>query len=212
MRPFLLSLLVVLSLPLLACERVLLDERFYDKRLLNWTVVDDPDTVEGPSKWVVESDDWLHQRSNIWGRRGDFLGRWYGSFILAGDPRWDDYKVTLKAKASDDDGFGIILRCQDTEHFYRLMWIKDGFNGGPLTRLDKRDGPDYTELWSAPKSYKLNAEMAIEAEVIGDRIRATVDGERLFEATDGSYRRGKIGLFCYAQNGQAFGDVKVVSR
>jgi hypothetical protein len=33
----------------------------------------------------------------------------------------------------------------------------------------------------------------------------------LLEVTDGSYRRGKIGLFCYAQKGQAFDDVRVVS-
>jgi len=63
-----------------ACtNEVLLDERFHDTRLINWTIVDDPDTIEGPSDWRVEADGWLHQRSNIWGRRGDFIGRWFGT-------------------------------------------------------------------------------------------------------------------------------------
>jgi hypothetical protein len=30
--------------------------------------------------------------------------------------------------------------------------------------------------------------------------------------SDASYSRGEIGLFCYAQKGQAFDDVKVVGR
>src|SRR5512143_1650174 len=73
-------------LSLLGCANgVLLDERFHDTRMINWTVVDDPDTLEGPSEWRVEEDGWLHQRSNIWGRRGDFIGRWYGSYLVAGD-------------------------------------------------------------------------------------------------------------------------------
>ncbi len=88
----------------------MLDERFYDTRLAGWTVMDDPETIEGPSKWQVESDGWLHQHSNIWGRRGDFLGRYYGTMIVAGDEDWDDYVMTLKARATDDDGFGVVFR------------------------------------------------------------------------------------------------------
>ncbi|MGH9765053.1 MAG: hypothetical protein ACREAC_29810, partial [Blastocatellia bacterium] len=63
-----------------SCNHVVLDERFYNEHLDGWTVLDDPQTVEGPSLWRVEKDGWLHQRSNIWGKRGDFLGRWYGTY------------------------------------------------------------------------------------------------------------------------------------
>src|SRR6185503_13968146 len=83
-------------------DRVMLDERFHDTRLTNWTVVDDPDTLEGASEWRVEQDGWLHQRSNIWGRRGDFLGRWFGTFLVAGDARWADYTLAVRAKPVDD--------------------------------------------------------------------------------------------------------------
>jgi hypothetical protein len=48
--------------------------------------------------------------------------------------------------------------------------------------------------------------------VDGEVIRASADGMPLFEVKDGSYRSGKIGLFCYAQNGQSFDDVKIVSQ
>src|SRR5215208_2798349 len=101
-----------------SCNRPLLDERFYDKRLTNWTVIDDPDTVEIPSDLRVDDDGWLHPRSNIWGRRGDFLGRWYGTLLVAGETNWQDYRFSLMAKPQDDDGFGVVFRFQDAEHFY----------------------------------------------------------------------------------------------
>jgi len=207
------SVVCVAMLPLWGCaNRVLLDERFHDARLINWTVVDDPDTIEGPSDWRVEPDGWLHQRSNIWGRRGDFIGRWFGTYLVAGDDGWEDYTLSVKAKPIDDDGFGVVFRYQDPEHFYRLLFLQDGLSGGPVTRLDRREGADYTELWSIEKGYRQGTEAMIEVTVDGNLIRASMDGRQLFEVKDASYRRGKIGLFCYAQNGQAFDDVRVVKK
>ena len=193
-------------------NEVLLDERFHDTRLMNWTIVDDPDTIEGPSDWRVEADGWLHQRSNIWGRRGDFIGRWFGTLLIAGDENWKNYALSLKAKPEDDDGFGVVFRYQDSEHFYRLLFLQDGMSGGPITRLDRRNGADYTEIWSNAKGYRTGSEMQIEVEVDGASIKASMNGTFLCEVTDKSYSRGKIGLFCYAQNGQAFDDVRVVAR
>lgn len=201
------------TLALLGCSNgVLLDERFHDPRLNKWTVVDDPDTLEGPSNWFAGPDGWLHQSSNIWGRRGDFIGRWYGTYLVAGDAGWKDYTLSLKAKPVDDDGFGVVFRYQDPEHFYRLLLLQDGLSGGPITRLDRREGADYTELWFDLKGYRPGAEMTIEVRVEGEVIRASVDGRHLFELKDSTYRSGKIGLFCYAQKGQAFDDVRVVSE
>jgi hypothetical protein len=191
------------------CQRVVLDERFHDNRLTGWTVIDEPDTLEGPSVWRVERDGWLHQRSNIWGRRGDFLGRWYGTLLVAGDQQWADYSMTLKARPEDNDGFGVVFRFQDADHFYRLLFVQDGMNGGPITRLDKRDGPDYTEIWSTRRGYKVGSTVDIEVAAVGDLLKGSIDARPLFEAKDGSYRRGKVGLFCFAQDGQAFDDVKV---
>lgn len=207
------SFVYVAVLALCGCSNtVLLDERFHDARLLNWSVVDDPDTIEGPSDWRAGPDGWLHQSSNIWGRRGDFLGRWFGTYLVAGDASWKDYTLSLKAKPTDDDGFGVVFRYQDAEHFYRLLFLEDGLSGGPITRLDRREGADYTELWSVARGYSSGAEIMLEVKVDADVIKATVDGRALFEVKDGSYRRGKIGLFCYAQKGQAFGDVRVVEE
>lgn len=208
-RLYLIIFVAAAALALSACSSVLLDERFHDKQLGNWKVIDDPETVEAPSDWRVEQDGWLHQRSNIWGRRGDFINRWYGSYLVAGDEDWSDYTLSAKAKPGDDDGFGLVVRFRDPEHFYRLIFLQDGMSGGPITRLDKRDGADYTELWSAQKGYRIGAEMLIVVTVIGDTIRAEVDSQPLFEIKDGSYKRGKVGLFCYAQSNQAFDDVVV---
>ena len=191
---------------------LLLDERFFDTRLINWSVVDDPDTLEGPSEWQVESDGWLHQRSNIWGLRGDFIGRWYGTYLIAGDVSWTDYTMTVRARPTDDDGFGIVFRYQDSEHFYRLLFLQDGLSGGPLTRLDKREGPDYTELWSIQKGYRPGSVVTITVSVEGEVIKAWLDSRQLLELRDEAFRRGKVGLFCYAQNDQAFDDVRVTEN
>jgi hypothetical protein len=205
------GLLCLATLALCGCgNSVLLDERFHNTRLINWTVVDDPDTLEGPSDWQVVPDGWVYQRSNIWGRRGDFQGRWFGTYLVAGDSGWSDYTLSVRARATDDDGFGVVFRYQDAEHFYRLLLLQDGFSGGPITRLDRREGADYTELWSVAKGYQPGAEVMIEVRVEGDAISASIDGRQLFDIKNGAYRSGRIGLFCYAQKGQAFDDVKVV--
>jgi hypothetical protein len=212
MRASALALLLLLACLLASCNSLVLDERFLDNRLTNWTVVDDPETVEIPSDWRVEDDGWLHQRSNIWGRRGDFLGRWYGTFLIAGSSEWTDYRVSLKAQPKDNDGFGMVFRFHDAEHFYRLMFVNDTLSGGPLTRLDKREGADYTELWSEKKGFKKGSEIFIEVEVSGNTIRGWIGDHHLFEVQDDSYKRGKIGLFCYAQSDQAFDNVRVVRQ
>ena len=105
------------------------------------------------------------KHSNIWGRRGDFIGRWYGTYLIAGSADWTDYTLSVRVKPSDDDGFGVVFRYQDAEHFYRLLFLQDGMSGGPITRLDKREGADYTELWSEPKGYRPRREMMIEIDV-----------------------------------------------
>ncbi|MEW6129708.1 MAG: hypothetical protein AB1757_21900 [Acidobacteriota bacterium] len=212
MRIALLSLLVIFLLLLSSCSSPLLDERFYDNNLDNWQVIEDPDTVEIPANWRVEKDGWLHQRSNIWGKRGDFLGRWYGTFIVAGDTDWTDYRLAVTAKPEDDDGFGVVVRFKDESHFYRLFFLDDTLSGGPLMRLDKREGADYTELWSDKKGYDRGKEIFIEVEATGDIIRAFKDGKLLCEVRDQSYKQGKIGLFCYSQSHQLFDNVRVTSK
>ena len=197
---------------LVSCDRVLVDDRFNGGPLRGWTVVDDPETVEIPSNWDPDDDGWLHQRSNIWGRRGDFMGRWYGTMLVAGDDTWEDYNFSVKARPADDDGFGVVFRFKDSEHFYRLFLVQDGLSGGPFTRLDKRIGPDYTELWSSQLGFKPGEQLLIRVEVISNSITAWINDRRLFEVTDESYASGKIGLFCYAQDDQAFDDVRVERR
>jgi hypothetical protein len=203
-------LIIAVSLSLSSCRRVVLDERFYNTPLDGWTVIDDPDTLEGPSSWRVQSDHWLHQSSNIWGRRGDFIGRWYGTFLVAGDSTWSDYTLRVRARPADNDGFGVVFRFRDPDHFYRLLFIEDGMSGGPLARLDKRNGADYTEIWSAKRGYKVGVETNIAVSVNDDNIHVDIDGARMLDARDGSYRSGKIGLFCFAEAGIAFADVRVV--
>ena len=211
MRHFAITLLL-LSLLFTSCNRVLLDEKFQNKSLSQWTIIDDPDTVEIPSEWRVEDDGWLHQRSNIWGKRGDFLDRWYGTFLVSGDPNWNDYRLSVTAVPDDNDGFGIVFCFQDGEHFYRLLFLNDSLNGGPLTRFDKRIGADYTEIWSTKRGYQKGVQMVIEVDMIGDNYRAVVNGKELFQAQDTEYKRGKIGLFCFAQSNQKFANVRVERR
>lgn len=211
-RRLLIAVAIAGMLFLSACKSTLLDERFHSDDLARWTVVDDPETVEGPSEWRVEADGWLHQRSNIWGRRGDFLGRWYGTMLVTGQADWRNYTFSVRAKAKDNDGFGVVFRYLDAEHFYRLIFIDDGMSGGPLARLDKREGAEYTELWAAPRAYKQGVELLIEVEADGDQLRGRLDGQPLFDLQDTSYRSGKAGLFCYAQSDQAFDDARVVER
>jgi hypothetical protein len=132
--------------------------------------------------------------------------------LVTGDDRWCDYRFGVRALAKDNDGFGVVFRFHDGEHFYRLLFVNDGMSGGPVARLDKRDGADYTELWSEPRAYRQGVETWIEVVAAGDRLRGSLDGQPLFDVRDASYASGKVGLFCYAQSDQAFDDVRVSER
>ncbi|MGH9760737.1 MAG: hypothetical protein ACREDR_21410, partial [Blastocatellia bacterium] len=138
--------------------------------------------------------------------------RWYGTYLVTGNTGWKDYLLTFKARAQDNDGFGAVFRFKDPQHFYRILFIEDGMNGGPLTRIDKRDGGDFYELWSVRRGYQTGAEMHVLIEAVGDNLTVSVNGDQLCSVRDGSYLQGKIGLFCFAQAGQAFDDVKVVLK
>ena len=81
-----------------------------------------------------------------------------------------------------------------------------------MTRLDKRIGDEYTEIWSKKDGFREGTELLIELETSGETIKGRLNGRPLFEARDPTYEKGKIGLFCYAQSDQAFDDIKVTLK
>lgn len=184
----------------------LLDDRFADPIEGRWTVVDDGDE-EGPSHWVVTGGE-LRQTSNIHGglMARDMLDK-PGTYALTGDSTWTDYRVAVTLRSDEADAIGVMFRYQDNDNYYRFsMGSQRGYR-----RLTKKEGGVFTVLWEDRKRYLLQRYYTITLECVGQRLTGYLNGSLLFSLDDPSLASGKIGLYCWADRGARFSEVRVSS-
>jgi hypothetical protein len=108
-----------------------------------------------------------------------------------------DFHLTVDAAqvaGPDDNEYGVQVRMGDKRHFYRFSVSGDGYY-----RVIKLDGEEQTILgsdWAQAEAIKTG--MAVNRlEVIcrGTSMVFRVNGERLTQLEDGSYRSGDISLY-----------------
>lgn len=120
-----------------------------------------------------------------------------------------DFHLTVEATqvaGPDDNEYGVQVRMQDHQHFYRFAISGDGYY-----QVSKYDGAAW-EVLSAewPTSDAIRQGMAtnvLEVVCIGPRLTFIVNGETLVEVRDSAYRWGDIGL--YAGKFYTPGDVEI---
>ncbi|MBI3698578.1 MAG: hypothetical protein HY238_27525 [Acidobacteria bacterium] len=125
------------------------------------------------------------------------LARIMNPIFLTGDPEWSDYAVEVKVKPlSFADMAGVIFRYHTNRHYYLFS-----LTGGKAARLVVRlplektlRVAEWRELASAPFSYDTDHYYRLRVENDGPRIRASVDGKPLLEATDSELLHGKAGV------------------
>lgn len=182
---------------------------FSSGQLTNWTIVDDQDITSGPSAWSVVGGV-LQQSSNIWGTTTNEYETFVGTHVWAGSKDWQDYTFSVRMRATDNDGFGVLFRYQDEKHYYRFFMVNDPGNRGPFSRLDKNIDGTFTELAKDSWCYTPgDTWYKVRVELKGTNIKVYVDDRLLFDVKDNTYSKGAIGLMCYAQAGAFFDDVLV---
>ena len=180
---------------------------FNSGRLDGWTVHDEG-TVSAPSRWQVVNYQ-LKQSSNIYGgstARSDI--RKPGTNIVAGNPAWKNYDVSVRMRTFDDDGVGVVFRYADKNNHYRFSMDRQrGYQ-----RLVKKVNGVYTLLAQNSRGYSTNTSYLLRVVAVGSSLQILVDGVVVFTVNDGSLPAGKFGMYTWGSNNTIFDSLSARSR
>ncbi len=187
-----------------------------------WTIVtQEGATLEGPAEWSVSSGA-LHQASNVQAPPTQGLPyamHYEGTMAIYGE-EWINIAFSADMTPRDDDGIGVVFRWRESDvssdgDFYRFLMVRDQTSGGPRIRVDKHVDGVWTILaqdLSTEYQYTENHTYRVTVEMALTQITVKLDGEKLFELLDASIPSGKIGFFCYAEEGADFDNITVYRR
>jgi hypothetical protein len=113
---------------------------------------------------------------------------------------YSDFHLAVEATqvgGPDDNEYGVLVRIQDPDHFYRFSISGDGYY-----LVSKYDGGEWVALsgdWNSPPdpdAIRLGAATNL-LEVIcqGSAMTLLVNGVQLVQVEDGTYSRGDVGLY-----------------
>jgi hypothetical protein len=190
---------------------VLADPRFVD--LTEVVITDAPSSVDGPSAWSA-ADGVLSQTSFI--RRSDPFGQDLATIAELRGSDWGDVEVSVRFEVTVPDVFGpeglgamgVALRRQASGDGYRFT-IDFGLGE---RRLLKVIGGTSSVIWTetVPMLEGNGSILTLRAE--GDRLQGFLDGSPLFDKIDGTFVRGRVGVFTAGCGSAHFGDLIVVDR
>ncbi|MCP4257776.1 MAG: hypothetical protein GY774_09655 [Planctomycetes bacterium] len=187
-----------------------------------WTVHDEG-TNDAPSHWEIREEGdppsrYLVQTSNIWGgamagtdpvKPGTMLLRADNPHLPSDHPdqpgNWTDYRLSVYLRSPDDDGIGTFFRYLDADHYYRFSTDHQR----KYRRLVSVVNGVHTVLAEDDFVYRWDQDYLIIIEAIGASLRVYQNGTLVFDVTDDSIDRGRIGLYCWGNTGARFSDVRV---
>jgi len=110
---------------------------------------------------------------------------------------FSDFHLTVEATqvaGPDDNEYGVMVRMQDTEHFYRFSISGDGYY-----LVNKYNGEEWRPLggdWTPTEAVHPGAATnRLEVVCQGTTMTFLVNGVQVVQVEDGSYRRGDVGLY-----------------
>jgi len=180
---------------------ILLADDFNDGDHVGWTMNDDGNDA-GPSAWSVANGE-LAQTSNIGATGGDPSR--LGTHAVYTRGSWNDYRLALKLRSSDNDRLGVMFRVQDSNNFYRLSWDQ----GSPGRKLWKREKGVFTLLAEDAVPYVTGQTYGLEIIAQGNSLKVNVDGQPVFSVTDPSFPAGTVALYSSHNQGSFFDDILV---
>lgn len=191
-----------------------------------WEVITQEAATEDlPADWKILNHR-LHQASNVHAPSPNpqlipYAPDYEGTIAVVGDTSWVSVSIRVDLIPRDDDGIGVVFRYRDHPtdpdgEFYRMIMVDDVASGGPRLRMDKRvDGawevieeiadPDYG-------GYDENGRYVVEIDMVASEFSVRINNQLLFEFSDGSIPRGRVGLFCYGMQGADFDNVRVYRK
>lgn len=130
---------------------------------------------------------------------------------LVGDENWTDYTIEAKVRIDKGNWAGIVFRAQsDYEYYVAYLNVPD--NKTELWRHAKPAHDTRNAINSNFPAQKTKVENAkwlkVKIEIAGEKFIYTLNDQLQWEATDGQYKRGKIGVWTW-QTGASFDDLSV---
>lgn len=117
------------------------------------------------------------------------------AMVVAGDDEWSDYSVGVRfAPQSDDGQSGVVFLYRHDRAYYfagligQRLVLKKVFEGKAFRVLDE------TVLAEAPCAWKAGEGLALHVSADGGKLRAEIEGRASVEASDATFRTGRIGL------------------
>lgn len=190
---------------------------------VGWSVITHATaTIDGPALWRVKSR-MLRQSSNVHAPSSSgfpYAENYEGTMAVVGELEWMNIALEVKLIPHDDDGIGVVFRWQPSTvdsdgNFYRFMIVSDQDSGGPKARVDKRVDGVWTILGedaSTTFNYREGNTYRVEVSMVLDEFTIKLNDSIIFTFTDNSLTSGKVGLFCFAEEGADFDDIRVYRR
>jgi hypothetical protein len=164
-------------------------------------IIKDEGTVDAPSIWRISNGEFI-QTSNI---HGGSANEYPGTHAIAGNPDWTDYRLSTRIRSDTNGSIGVVFRYVDQDNYYRLLLNKKN-NEWLLTKKEKGTT---TQIQKGIKDKLLEQPSTLVLDIIGTRLVAYLDNERLFDKTNSAHASGQIGLYCWENTGAKFDWVEV---
>jgi len=112
--------------------------------------------------------------------------------VIQGTQEWTDYRVTASLRPHMAASFGLAARVQGLRRYYALTLSDE--NRITLSKMRNTE----TVLARSPAGWNQGKEVELCLQVEGNRIRAEIDGQMLFdeEDTEDPLTTGGIGILC----------------
>ena len=122
---------------------------------------------------------------------------WFNAMMITGDAEWTGYSVSAKVKPlSFGDVAGVVFRYHTNRHYY-VFGLRDGNKAVLRLRLpieDKLRVAAWRDLGEVDFPHDTRRYYELKVESDGPRIRASVDGKLVIEASDSEILSGKAGV------------------
>jgi len=156
--------------------------------------------IGGPSQWQVNNGR-LTQTSAI---SGATPGKGTYCVSAKGGRNWEDSRLAVEISSSTSGTLGLCTRFADPDNHYRFE-ISDTAGA----RLVKVIGGVETALWTGPINNLINVPIFAVLDAVGTRLSVAINGAVIAEVVDASLSAGAVALYCAANSGAAFDNLRV---
>lgn len=170
------------------------------------TVDGNPMLSSGASGWKIPGWGAARQSANVWGGSTQAAAAAKpGTMLIGGETAWTDYRFSVLLRSADDDAIGVVFRYQGADDHYRFSMDRER----KYRRLVRVADGAFTVLAEDDFVYGKDQDYRITVEAVGESLRVYQDGARIFDVTDSALESGAVGLYCWANTGAQFSDLRV---